>query len=606
MAKKSLEDSAVFKLTEEQVWLAERAPKGFLVALWLDPETASKLAIKGGESADSLHITIAYCGDAEEMGGVLQARAITAVADAVCYWSQPSGTISGYGRFNASESSDGKDVFYATPDIPQLAYLRERIVSCLSDQGVAVAQNHGYTPHITLSYLDSDAENPVDKIDDLDLKFSSTTIMIGDQRIDIPFWTEIEATIAMSDSADPLPVEASLEIHAVRSLFGDFSKDWIPFLPKPGVYTHTAYGDMNLTSETYQQMLDNFNNRVFKQDLPIRATHMPSDGGAIGWIMPGGMRLAEDGSLEVKPTWNELGQGLIDGDRFRNVSAEYCKEWTNPVTLERIKNVAVGLALVPRPHFKTDVLRPLSASEALAFAEMNLSSVELDDKQEGTTVTEEEKKAAAEAAEAATKKLAEDAALAATAATALIAEKKLEPFIPSGQIILNDLQQVIMTAEQREKERIMFQDLSDRVTLAERRAVNAEAETERMRNERRKEKFTAEVTGHSAENGVAWFGSIEANVKQLISLAQSHGDDSTEVRWTIEQKRNEANAIRNTGLFKPLSLSQTGDSESSILAQVQHLADQLRVAEPTLSIEQAMNRVYQENPEFYTRGLGKK
>lgn len=595
---KSSKDSNVFMLTETQVWLAEQQPSGFLVALWLDPDVAATLALPEGESANSLHVTLAYCGDAGEIDELTQARAITAVDNAVRYRDPVEGKIAGYGRFNASESSDGQDVFYASVDVPALSSLRQCIVDCLSEQGVPVSTNHGYTPHITLAYLDSGADNPVDSLADTPLKFAAVTIMAGEHRIDIPFWVTPypETSISMSskDELSEIPVDAPLGSDLVRPLyFGSFDKEWIPFLPKPGTYVHGQYGDMNLTTETYEEMLRNFNNHVFKQDLPIRATHTPADGGAIGWIKSGGMRLADDGSLEVKPEWNELGKGLVEDDRFKYVSAEFCTKWTNPVTQEVIPNVAVGLALVTRPHFKTDVLKPLSASEALAFAEATASEKESGIAGEGTEVDKEKVEESAE-------KLAEVVAPVVAAVAAAEVAKPVEA--ATQAISLNDLTQVVITAEQRATERRAFADLTARVELAERRATSAEASQAAMQRERRVEKYTAEVTGRSAENGVAWFGSIQENVGQLVSLAESHGDDSTQVRWTITQKRNEAQAIKNTRLFDPISLAQAEDG-SSITAQVSMLSEQLLLANPNMTKDQAITRVYAENPELYTRSL---
>lgn len=612
MVAKSKKDSSVTKLTETQIWLAEKAPTGFLVALWIDSETASKLALTGGESSEQLHITLAYCGDSSEINYLDKARALVAIAEAVRYWSPIEGKVAGYGRFEASDTSDAQDVFHALVDIPQLADLRQCVVNALGYEGIAVSTNHGYTPHITLAYLDPEAPNPVDSLEPVDLKFETVTIMDATTRMDLPFWQEIwpEATISMSESTD-LPLDAPLGAIGVRAMFGDFNKEWISFLPKPNKYFHEKFGEMDLTSSTYEEMIRNFNDYVYKQDLPIRATHTPSDGGAIGWIRRGGMRLAQDGSIEVRPEWNELGKGLVADNRFQHVSAEYCKMWTNPVTQEKIPNVAVGLALVTRPHFKTDVLNPLSESEALAFSEAfkedvslreagglkDLGDIPVDlkfEEKEGIAVTDEEKKIAL--AEARALVLAadkEETDRAAAAAATKLAED-------SKPIVLTDLTTVVITAEQRSEERRQFADLTTRVELAERRATTAEANMKQIETDRRKEKFLAEVTGHSAENGVAWFGSIEANVSHLVSLAEQFGDNSAQVQYTVAQKRTEASAIERSDILKPLS-THFGEDGASVQAQVQLLAENVRRADPKLSPEQAEVQALRENPELYLR-----
>lgn len=599
------------ELTENQLWFAERQSTGFLVSLWLDAATAEKLSLPSGESADSLHITLAYCGDTSEMTELAKARIIVAIEDAVRYQDKLEGRISGYGRFAATDSSDGQDVFYATPDIPRLVELRQSLVNRLWDLGVQVNTNHGFSPHITLAYLDSDANNPVDAVPDLELKFNGVTIVDGLRRIDLPFWTP-DPSVSMYSDQEELPLDAPLGSKPVRPLyFGSFDKEWIPFLPTPGNYFREGDGELNLTSETYDQMLKNFDAYVFKQDLPIRATHTPQDGGAVGWIKPGGMRLAEDGSLEVKPEWNELGKGLVEDDRFKYVSAEFCKVWTNPVTQEKIPNVAVGLALVTRPHFKTDVLNPLSASEALAFAE---SSEFQGEKVSGVTdggevevsIKYDESGNAGEGTQMADGTVVTPPVVPVVPATS---EAPTVPTVPAvteppalTSVVLSDLTQVVITAEQRKTERQMFADLSTRVELAERRATTAEAEVKRLESERRKEKFTAEVIGRSAENGQPWFGNPQENVSHLVSLAESYGDDSAEVRWAVTQKRNEAAAIVSTKLFDPISLGAT-EERTSVIAQVTRLAEQYRLADKDLTMEQAVSKAYAENPDLYVKSL---
>lgn len=585
------DSSRVPDSSENFLWLAERQPTGFLAALWLDSETADKLALSSGESADSLHVTLAYVSDSDSIDELTQARTIAAIYDTVKYTSQLEGTIAGYGRFKSSESSDNQDVFYLTPDIPRLFDVRHQIVECLRYNGLTVSEAHGYSPHITLSYIDAESENPDYEIPDLTLKFSSVTVMSGTRRVDIPLWVpELEPTISMSEKGN-LPLDAILGAQPARPLyFGSFDNEWIPFLPKPGVYNHEVFGSMDLTSDAYDQMLGNFNSYVFKQDLPIRATHTPADNGAIGWIKPGGMRLASDGSLEVKPEWNELGKGLVDGDRFRYVSAEFMRNWKNPVTEETFQNVAVGLALVTSPHFKTDVLNPLSASEAFAFSEFS--------EKEGSVGTENPAEA-----EKGTE-VTVDVTTPPVATPPVATPPVVAPPTATAELVLSDLTQVVLSAEQRQKERLMFSDLTTRVELAERRASIAETELKKIGTERRVEKFTAEVIGRSAENGQAWFGDPKANVNHLVSLSETYGDDSPEVRWAITQKRNEAKAIHATGIFDPIAIGAT-ESGASADAQIMRLAEQYRQSDKDLTMEAAISKAYDEHPDLYIASLKK-
>jgi hypothetical protein len=458
------------------------------------------------------------------------------------------------------------------------------------DKGVFVDSNHGYTPHITLAYLDPEKNNPLSEIEATLLEFDSVTVMSGSRRIDIPFW-RAEPPYSLSETIE-LPLNSPVDVNPGRALFGDFSKEWIPFLPKPGKYVHESFGNLDFTAETYSDIIRNFDNYVYKQDLPIRATHMPSDGGAIGWIKPGGLRLAEDGSIEAKPEWNELGKGLIEDNRFLYTSAEFCKVWTNPVTQEKIPNVAVGLALVTRPHFKTDVLAPLSEREALAFSEAEASQTESGVAGEGQLMDPKDTTA--------TPPASITTPPAPTETTT--APPAVNPLDPNNQVVLSDLNTVVLTAEQRRLERQQFADLNSRVELAERRAVTAEAKVAEMEAERRTEKYTAEVLGRSSENNVAWFGPVKENVQHLVSLAEKYGDNSAEVKWAVTQKRNEATAIHKTGIFDPISVGVAPDGASA-QAQVAHLAEQMMISNPGMSREAAETKVYDQNPDLYLKTL---
>jgi hypothetical protein len=607
---KGIQMPKVLDLSESQVWLAERNPTGFLVALWLSPERAAKLAAPGGEDAASLHVTLAYCGDAAEMDELTQVRAIAAIDEIVRYRDKLEGTISGYGRFVSSGEDNGKDVFYASPDVPQLAELRQCIVDCLMGKGVSVSSDHGFVPHITLAYLDPEELNPLLEIEDTSLSFDAVTVMSGSRRIDIPFWTP-EPSVYMSESYE-LPLDSPLGASPARALFGDFNKEWIPFLPKPGKYQHEVFGNLDFTADTYTQILKNFDDYVFKQDLPIKATHTDPAAGAVGWIRPGGLRLAEDGSVEAKPEWNELGKGLVEDDRFLYTSAEFCKIWTNPVTQEKIPNVAVGLALVTRPHFKTDVLSPLSEGEALAFGSAESVSFGKTNVvlgiSDGETSVSPKSSEAGEAREGSTMIEPEVKGITppevTPSAVTTAAPAAANPLDPNNSVVLSDLTQVVITAEQRNRERQLFSDLNTRVELAERRATKAEAELAEKKKEHLIDKFTAEVIGRSAENGQPWFGDPKANVNHLVSLAETYGEDSSEVRWAVTQKRNEAAAIRNTGIFDPISVG-AGNEGASATAQITRFAEQNRQADPNLTMEQAVSKAYEDNPDLYVRSLKK-
>lgn len=166
---------------------ANGAQSGLLTALWLSPETASALAIAGGEAPEDLHVTLCYCGDAEMLGEVAVAKAIVAAESMARSFPPIVGTVSGIGRFQASASSGGKDVAYASVDAPGLAEFRTRLAESLRMLGAPPSTLHSYTPHITLAYIDPDSEMPVASAELVTLRFEALTVAVGDRRITIPF-----------------------------------------------------------------------------------------------------------------------------------------------------------------------------------------------------------------------------------------------------------------------------------------------------------------------------------------------------------------------------------------------------------------------------------
>jgi len=162
---------------------------GMMLALLLDPATAQRLAIKGGEPASELHVTLAYLGDMQDESEDNLLRPHTSpfkirdAVDMVAAQTAPlTGTTGGIGRFAASSDSEGLDPLIALVDVPGLNEFRARLVEAVQAAGYFVAENHGYTPHITLDYLDTDEPLPMESVPHLPLVFESVWLCVGDER----------------------------------------------------------------------------------------------------------------------------------------------------------------------------------------------------------------------------------------------------------------------------------------------------------------------------------------------------------------------------------------------------------------------------------------
>ncbi|MGA4995820.1 2'-5' RNA ligase family protein [Nonomuraea bangladeshensis] len=146
-AASALEDLAAAAGREVKADRAD-AGSGVMVAFMLPAEVAEQLAVPDGVSAGDLHVTLAY------LGKDLEEEALATVADVVAEVAAESaplsGTLGGIGVFPPGE--DGVPV-YLPVDVPGLEVLRQRLVDRLAEAGVAPAADHGYTPHVTLTYL---------------------------------------------------------------------------------------------------------------------------------------------------------------------------------------------------------------------------------------------------------------------------------------------------------------------------------------------------------------------------------------------------------------------------------------------------------------------
>lgn len=160
---------------------------GVMVALMVPPALARQIAALDGvtEPAETLHLTLAFLGDSSEQPlASNDARVLAAVRDWAVRQSPLKGTINGVGRFYNAES-DGTNAVYLAPDLPGLPALRQSLVEAIEAAGFDYAQNHGFTPHITVAYVPEDAPTPQVRIA-APVAFDRVTLAWGDAHYDVP------------------------------------------------------------------------------------------------------------------------------------------------------------------------------------------------------------------------------------------------------------------------------------------------------------------------------------------------------------------------------------------------------------------------------------
>src|SRR5213596_2051592 len=99
-----------------------------MVALYPPSDVAEALAIDGGLSPEKLHVTIAYCGLADDVDADALRKAAASLTER-----QPiTAAISGHARFTGGE----QDVIVAIVDAPELDDLRRDALAALQERGV--------------------------------------------------------------------------------------------------------------------------------------------------------------------------------------------------------------------------------------------------------------------------------------------------------------------------------------------------------------------------------------------------------------------------------------------------------------------------------------
>jgi 2'-5' RNA ligase len=153
-----------------------------MLGFWI-PRAIAQPLLSGVNFADketeqNLHLTVCDLGKWEQLPEL-----DTLVRNLANFcWGHPiiPGVIGGQGRFNASESSDHKDVIYASVDGPSLAEFRQGLIDLLAQHGIPVVQNHGFTPHITLAYVPPNLQAQV-FVASQEINLDQLTLAVGEK-----------------------------------------------------------------------------------------------------------------------------------------------------------------------------------------------------------------------------------------------------------------------------------------------------------------------------------------------------------------------------------------------------------------------------------------
>ncbi|MET7335944.1 2'-5' RNA ligase family protein [Nonomuraea sp. NPDC005650] len=204
--------------------------QGAMIALAVPADAAAELAIPDGLAPDDLHVTLVYMG--KNIPSETWEQAIEVARQVAAKQGPLAGQLGGIGAFPAAE--DGVPVFVPV-DVPGLEVLRQRLAEALDAAGIEYAANHGYTPHVTLRYVEPGEPMP-DPVAPVPVAFDGLTVVADDEPTAIPFGAgagaaEVKsAQLPLSGVQVPLSFEETRD--AIRSavagwLDGQAVKGWV-------------------------------------------------------------------------------------------------------------------------------------------------------------------------------------------------------------------------------------------------------------------------------------------------------------------------------------------------------------------------------------------
>lgn len=150
-----------------------------MVALYPSAEVAGRYAMTGGLPAEDLHVTMAYLGRTEDVDRDALLAAVKSLPPRQPFMA----TVAGHGRFTGGE----QDVLVLLMDSPELERLRSDLLSTLAGQGIEVPSEHGFTAHMTLTYMDEQALMPLLRVPADMVEFGAVWVKYGDEKVPFLF-----------------------------------------------------------------------------------------------------------------------------------------------------------------------------------------------------------------------------------------------------------------------------------------------------------------------------------------------------------------------------------------------------------------------------------
>jgi 2'-5' RNA ligase len=163
--------------------------QGVAIVLPVPEADAKKLKVKGGIPADELHLTLTFHGNRSD----LDDDDLKALKTAITTWTNGMApipaTVGGIGRFCGPK--DEGDAVFATVDAPRLIE-RHALVMLLRKAKLPPSMTHGFTPHITVSYVKAEDDLPVQRIEPRQIRFDRVELWAGGEVTKFPLTADYD------------------------------------------------------------------------------------------------------------------------------------------------------------------------------------------------------------------------------------------------------------------------------------------------------------------------------------------------------------------------------------------------------------------------------
>jgi 2'-5' RNA ligase len=156
---------------------------GIAIVLTIPEEQARSIAMEGGTPTDQLHVTLGYFGDITEIENPEYAESTLEMitSELGLSYGKFDARLGGLIRFTGEE----QDAFALSADSVMFNAIRDRMVEILPADLLPDA-THGFTPHMTLGYLDSDDPMPIQGWVAQDVLVTNVELWFGGHRFVMP------------------------------------------------------------------------------------------------------------------------------------------------------------------------------------------------------------------------------------------------------------------------------------------------------------------------------------------------------------------------------------------------------------------------------------